>query len=43
MSIRQQSFPIHDDLIALEQSPGLPANPKFTSSSVLATLKKVKT
>ncbi|MEO8326913.1 MAG: hypothetical protein ABI618_13745 [Nitrospirota bacterium] len=43
MRIRQQSFPVHDDLIAQGQSPGLPANPKFISPPVLAALQKVKT
>lgn len=43
MSTRQQSFPVHDDLIALGQSQGFPANPKLTSSPVLAALKKVGT
>lgn len=43
MNTRQKSLTVHDVLIALGQSQGLPANPKLASSPSLAALKKVGT
>ena len=43
MSTNKRSLTVHDVLITLGQSQGLPANPKLTSSPLLAALKKVGT
>jgi transaldolase len=43
MSTQQKSLTVHDVLIALRHSHGLPKNPKLTSSPLLAALKNAGT